>query len=470
MPFNWQEIPIGLRLFQNLDESVLSSSMVALENAFITEAKGQSRFPGLKPFVTVPDGGRVYLNEWRGDLVAATNRGRIYRIGMGGQIADVTGTPISGGRRIVFDQTEDELVMAAGAEIIRLAKTVTEILSESAPRATHIGYVDGYLVANEVGTGRFYHSVAGDWRNWNPIDVFTAESKPDQVSALVVTPYRELLLCGEDSIEQWERLTEGDQPFFRRWAVGEGLFAPYTLIAADNGTWAINKELEFVRFSGQISAPASDEIQIVLSGIDDWTDAWGVEMQVRGQKFLLLQAPFATNIYGTKGVTLVFDYRARRWASLYAWDSVNGAPARWPGWSHWFVNQRHFIGGEDGKIWELDQKTFDYDGMAARVFGRTAPYDRAGESDLIALRARIKRGVGDYNSEKPPVINLRVRRDSKTWSRWIERSLGRPGETDQYIEFGGFGGAHTFQIEWFVTDPVDFEIVKFEGQFQRIGS
>ena len=69
----------------------------------------------------------------------------------------------------------------------------------------------------------------------------------------LVTPFREVLCAGTESIEQFERLSNGSRPFYRRWTTGEGLAQPYTLVADVNGTYGVNGKTEFVRFQAQVS-------------------------------------------------------------------------------------------------------------------------------------------------------------------------------------------------------------------------
>lgn len=466
MAKKWVEVPINSKLFQNVKEAVLTRASAALENCFQNETGGHSRFPGLKDFTDLAGNAPVYLDEWKGDMVAVSS-GNVWRIDRLGNANNVTGTPVSGGRRATFARTEDELVVAAGGQLIRLAGSITEVLSPDAPESTHVGFIDGYVVAIERESGRFYHSIAGQYRVWDPIDVFSAESFPDYANALAVTPRRELLICGVDSIEQYERLPDGDNPFFRRWAVGEGVYAPYTVIVADNGAWTINKAREFVRFAGQISEPAGDDIGITLESVDDWEGAWGSLMHVRGQKFIVLQMPNATTIYDGKGITALYDYRQQRWFNLYGWDSDLGRPCRWPGWSHYSIWNRNFVGG-NGKVYELDAKTYDNGGDVQRMLGRTAHLDKWGESRVDNLRIRIKRGVVGSN-EGNPQISIRAIRDNNKVTRWRRKGLGLAGNRDMVIEFGGFGCAHTWQFEYFVTDACEVELVKMQAQVTRIG-
>jgi len=469
MAGQWTPIDLSAKLFQNIEEAVLRKSASALENCFINEAGGHSRFPGLKPFVTLPGAAPTYLHAWKapiGDLVAVSNS-RVYRVNQEGAISDVTGVPVSGGARVIFDETDNELVMAAGAEIIRLAKEKTEILSADAPLSTHVGYIDGYLVAVEVHSGRFQHSTANAFRTWDPLDTFSADGKPDEINGLLVSPYRELLLTGVESVEQFERLPSGTTPFFRRWSVGEGVLAPYTLVAVDQGNFAINSKYEFVRFTGQVSEAIGDDIGYTFEKVTDWTGAWATPIQIKGQKFILLQIPEATNAYGTKGITCLYDYRQKKWYNLYGWSG--GVPAKWPGCSYEEIWGRRFVGG-NGRIYELDTEVYANDGQVQRVLGRTAPMDQWGPTFVDNVRMRVKRGVGISSDDgiEPPKIGFRCVRDGQRKTKWKFKSLGRPGDDYNTIQFGAMGHAlSTWQFEWMVTDAVSVEIVKLEAELRK---
>jgi hypothetical protein len=92
---------------------------------------------------------------------------------------------------------------------------------------------------------------------------------------------------------------QADLPFFRRWLAGEGIKAPYTITWEDNAAWLVNQKSEFIRLQGQLGQVQSFAIQQNLERIDDWSEAWMVRLPIAGQRFILLQAPHATNAYGT---------------------------------------------------------------------------------------------------------------------------------------------------------------------------
>lgn len=462
MSGDWKNIPLDAKLFTNVREVALRKATAALENGFPNEAGGITRFPGLASFATLSGNAPTYLDEWQGDLVAVSNS-RIYLVNRAGTITDVTGVPISGNGRCVFDKTENELLMAAGGPILRLASGTTEILSPDAPESTHIGFIDGFVLAIETYSQRFFHCDVDDYSVWNPLSVFSANGKPDNINALIITPFREVILTGLDSVEQFERLLTGSTPFFRRWSVGQGVIAPYTIVAEDQGVWAVNKDLEFVRFTGQTSEPNSDDIGRNLSTIDDWTDAWAASAKVLGQKFIILQMPHATNAYGTKGVTLLYEYRQKKWFNLYGWDDTLAMPTRWPGWSYKQMWGRHFVGG-NGKVLELTEDTYLNDGATQRMLGRTAHLDEWGASRVDNVRVRIRRGIGGPDATAPQ-FSLRCLRDNKRYTRWHSKSMGIAGQTDMNLEFGPMGFAdRTWQFEWKVSDNTPVDIVTMQAQ------
>lgn len=464
----WADIEFSDPLFANADEAILRRAPAAAENVYANQAGGFSRFPGLSQVVTLAGEGRIYLHAWREDLLAATERGRVWRIGQDLEAEDVTGVPLVGGRRPVFTSTEEQAIVATGGPLVELSRGRTRLLSDQAPESTHAVFVDGYLIAIEPYSGRFRYCDPGEYRVWNDLSVFSADGKPDDLVAAVVTPYRELLLCGPDSIEQFERLQSGTAPFARRWSTGEGLAHPYTLVADTAGTYGVNPRAEFTRFRAQVSSEQSENIAMVLEAVDDWTDAWAESISIKGQRLVLLQAPNAWHDhYGTRGVTLLLDYRKRRWSFLWGWDETGGGPARWPGWSVASIWGRTFVGVENG-IAELSATTYQVLGKPLRTLWRSGHVDKFGPSRMDNLRIRLRRGDGSPNASRAPEIGVRVNRDNGRWSSWVWKSLGRAGDTLMVIEFGGFGAANTWQIEVACTDAVPVEFVGAVAKMERL--
>lgn len=462
-------IPITAKLFLNAQESVLTNSSAALENAYQNDLGGISRFPGLSDFASLGGADNTYLHEWKGDLIAVSSS-RVWRIAKDGTATEVTGYPVSGGGRVSFTRTPNELAMAAGGEIVRLSAGTTEELSADAPISAHIGYIGGYLLAVEANTGLLFNSGANSFREWDPIDVFAADSAPDFLNSMLVTPFQEILLAGPDSLEQFDRLAAGSStPFSRRWGINAGVYAPYTLTFVDNTAWCVNSYREFVRVSGQIAQPVSDDINgnsLATISDDAWEEAWAAPMLIAGQKFVVLQIPRATNVYGSEGITMLYDYRHQKWFSLYGWDESEHKPTGWPGVSYYSLWGRHFVGGK-GVVYELKTDTYENAGQVQRVLWRSGHLDE-GLSRMDNLSLRLKRGLANSNDARS-VISLRVRLDGKTWTKWRKQDLGRAGEDYMWVDFGMIGCADTFQIEIDMTDAADFQLIKAKALLTSLG-
>ena len=453
-------------MYTSADEAILSRSVAAIENGYENEAGGMSRFPGLTSFATFP-GNRTYLTAFKNNLIAATDLGGVYRIGATGTVQDVTGTPVSGGKRVIFAQTEDQLVLAAGGPIIELLGDKTQGLSNQAPESTHVAFIDGYLIVIEPYSGRFYYCDPGQYTTWNPLSVFTANAKPQDIGALAITPFNEMLLAGPQVVEQWELLANGTQPFARRWTTGEGIFAPYTLLADKAGTFGVNSRFEFIRFAGQMSEDVSPDVGLTLQKVDDWTGAWAQEASTSGQKFFIIQMPMATNAYGTKGVTLLFDYRAKKFSFLYGSDPVLRRQTRWPGWSTQRLWGKVFVGVPGGVAY-LDDSSFQLLGSTYPFLIRSGHVDAFGPSRIDEVRLRIKRGVGSYGARSPR-IGLRVNRDNEGFDQWQYEDLGESGDRTMEVRFGGQGCAGgTWQFELAVGDNVAVEMVKMQVYVERL--
>lgn len=459
--FSWER-----PLFAAADEAILSQAVATIENATANQAGGMTRFPGLKAFAEIP-GDRIYPVEWDGDLYAANNQGRFYRIGRDASVTDVTGVPISGGRRVMFEAGEDRLLMAAGGPIIELVGRKTVRLSNDAPETTHVAYIDGYLLAIERWSNRFQHTPPGQPTVWNAIDVFSANAKPFPVTAMLVSPYRELFLAGPKHIEQFERLPNGSQPFSRRWTTGQGIAYPYTLVSDDTGTYAINLKNEFVRFAGQVSQDQGDAVSLVLASIDDWTDAWAQAISLDGEAHIVLQMPMASNVHGTKGVTLLLALRTKRWSFLYGFDRATASASRYPAWAFAQAWGRVFA-GVPGGIAVLDRDTYENLGEPAPFLIRSGHVDKFGTSRIDGCRLRMKRGVGRRADGRMPLVGLRVNRDNEGFGQWQWEPLGEEGQTNMVVEFGPQGIADTWQFEIRVSDPVQVEFVSQQIRVERL--
>lgn len=464
-------IPLDKKLFKNVDGAMLTNMYGALENCFVTEAKGLSKFPGLKLFCDLGGDNNIHINRHGNDMIAVGSDGRTFKVDRDGNFKAITGSPVLGGGRVSFARTRDGLFMAAGKQIIKYDGVKNTILSKDAPDTYFVGHLDGYLLAVEKNSGRFQHSNLNDFYSWDALDTFAVDGSPDNIGSMLVTPFGEIVFGGEESVEQYERLAGGSAPFFKRWSAGYGISEPDTLCFADNSVWGLNSENEFSVLSGQTMQATANDVQDYVEkayGLDDLgglNNAWAYPCFVKGNKFIIFQSPDAINSHGTKGITLALDIRRGGWFELYGWNTKHGVPAIWPGKSIFKLWGKTFVGGQ-GKIYELDSDTYTNSGKPQRAFVRTAHFDDLGTMRVNKVRMTLKRGVGSYTEN--PKIMFRSNLDNKGFGLLQYRDLGNTGDGDLIIEFGAQGLADTWQFEWSVTDDCQFEVRKLQLEIDKV--
>lgn len=464
------DIPIKSKLFKNIDEEGIASSYAAQENCFINEAGGISRFPGHNVFCDIGGGSPVYPFSLGSDMIAVGGNGGWYRIDQAGNKERIKGASLLGKLRPVFTADESSLYAAAGDQIIRYDGEKTSILSKDAPIASHVQSIDNYLIANEYRSGRWVYSEASKPTSWPALNIFSAASKPDGIGAILITPFNEILVAGSESIEQFERLSTGTTPFFKRWSAGQGISEPYTLCYSDNAAWALNEDIEFVRISGQSGEVYSSDIakdieeKFSVSHISSHDKSWACSLKIKGQKFIILQFPMAVNSYGSLGVTYCLDVRQKIWFELFGWNTKTYLPNAWPGNSIHQLWGRTFAGG-DGKIYELKTDLYSNAGEIQRVYARTAHYD-IGTFGIESVTVSMKRGMGTNSTESN--IFMRTKADNGNWSRWQKRPLGVSGDKYSKIEFGQQGIGDTWQFEFMVTDACPIEIRKVQAEARSV--
>jgi len=468
---DWIDIELNKKLFKNVDESALTSTFAALENCFVTESNGISRFPGLKEFVDVGGSGELHMSRQGNDMIAVSTDGRSFKIDKNGLYSAIEGTPVLGGDRCSFARTRDGLMMGAGAQIIKYDGQKNSVLSADAPLSSFVGYLDGYVMAVEKDSGRFQYSEPNNFKSWPGLNTFGVDGNPDNINAMLITPFNEILFSGEESIEQYERYVGAQVPFFRRWSTGDGISEPWTFCYADNAAWGLNSKYEFVRLSGQTSQSVSDDIQKEIEyrysfdNIGSLDKSWAAPAYIKGQKLIIFQAPEATNFYGTKGFTAVFDIRRGQWFEIFGWDQDNGVPTLWPGRSVFMIWGKTFVGGK-GKIYQLSPETYNNDGQVQRSYIRTAHFDNLGTIRIERVKMTIKRGVGTY--EVNPKIMFRSNPDKKGFGNTQTRELGKTGNDIMDIEFGSQGIADTWQFELAVTDDCEFELRRLQVEISKV--
>ena len=446
----WRPVPINAPWYPNLPERALRSSTAVLENLYVTEAGGHASFPQLRVWKRLNTTGRVYLHTYDDELFAVTSNGRAFTIDRNKVATGRTAQQITVSSRPTFARTEDYLLIASGGPIMRFAGGGVDVLSATAPQATHVIYTAGYALALDRISGRIrYSDPVEGVTSWPLGNVFSADDKPDPITALMLTDQNDIVVCGPETIELFQVYGKITPPFYRRSSLGEGLYAPHTLCETKGaGLWCVNGHREFIQVTSGGGRLAGEAVGRILETAVDYRDAWASELHMAGQKFIVLSLPNAVSPYGRKGVTLLYDYRSRRWSSVYLWDAHLSGAVAWPVWSLASTSWGTFAGCENGLICELVENNV---GMPQRGRYRSAHIAASalvtGADQIYVSNLRLRLVVApSAGSLADLTIRVRGRMDRTDWLDWQDVAVDPHGSS--WAEFGSMGTGRTMQIEY----------------------
>ena len=325
--------------------------------------------------------------------------------------------------------------------------------TDTPSQCSHVAFLDNYIIANELGTGRFWWCDVGDVESWNALNFATAEGKPDNIVALM-SKWREILLLGTESAEIWHN--DGVTPFIRTEGafIERGSNAPYTLTSENDTYQWLDEKRNFITVTGRTPAVVSQPVYSVLQGYAKTDDAYSVPINIAGHDWILLNFP-------TGNDTLVYRPSDKTWHGHWGrWDKTNGVYHRWVANCYCYAEPwgKHFIGGIEGygKVYELSPTTYTDDGDEIRTLRRTGFVDhgtyRRKRSKQVTIKCKM--GQGSYSSTTPYLL-VRWRDDGgSVWSNERMVDLKQLGSTEFYAVLYNTGIYRSRQWEIVMSDAV----------------
>ena len=481
------KLPINETSYKNTDEEALDVFGDALIDGFIETLpdgrKVSRKRPGLgAPKLDLGTGVPVdAIYWWNGrKMVVAVSAGRAFKItNSSGTLTatELTGDTVDSGNRVTFSETGSTLtdfkvVMAARGKMSYSedAVTLTEMADAQAPvTVSHVAFLDGYILANTIGTAQFNYSSPVDFKSWGALDFFTAEAIPDDLVA-VLTAYREIYLIGEQTTEVW--YNDGTSPFSRVTMVQYGTLAAYSACFDGGDLYFLNQDKQVMRLvNGRtpqvLSIPYDEFIQTKLETVDDM---FAYIMTLEGKKWYVAN-------FITENRTLVYDIQENAW---YEWGKWENSPlealaynrilancyASCPNWGMNLVGSR-----VDGKIYDMSFDNYDDDGDAIRFVKRTGNISHGTtlkkRSNQLLWRATSGKGRSDGSTG---YFSFRFRDDGrKVWSNERQVSLGALGEYKNRKKFMRLGMYETRQYEIVHSDIAPFTLIEAEELVEVLG-
>lgn len=237
---------------------------------------------------------------------------------------------------------------------------LTRLSGSSVPRSTHVVFLDGRFVVNKVKTGQFFWSDLYS-TNINALSYATAESTPDNITAIIKFNSTELWLFGSQSVERYYGSGAANSPYARLsgGAMSFGCIAPDSIVALATGViWLGVSEFggsQIVMSNGGVPERISTHaIEEEIASYSKTTDAIAYAYQSEGHVFYVISFPSAD-------ITFCYDVSTGLWHQR-SYRNEQGLHERHRSQHHAFFNNIHIVGDyQNGKLYQLDNNTFTDD-------------------------------------------------------------------------------------------------------------
>ncbi|PHR99263.1 MAG: hypothetical protein COA78_25300 [Blastopirellula sp.] len=320
---------------------------------------------------------------------------------------------------------------------------------------------DGFFVCS-TDANKFIVSALNDGVSWGALDFGSAESSPDNVTALYV--YRnQLFVGGEDTIEGFTNTGGADFPYQRSGLFfDEGIFAPFSIVNAQDSVMFVGggkneSPAVWMQKGNALQKVSTTAIDSLLQTLTDTelADVFGWAYSQKGAYFTGFTLPHTT---------IVFDTISGRWHERKSRITTDGITTI----TRLRVNSvitaygKLLVGDSiDGRIGEMSVTEYqEYDNPIFRRIA-TQPFQNNMKSIFVpSIELTMESGVG--NAECPdPVIRMDRSVDGKTFSPERVRSIGKVGEYNRRAIWRRNGRASRFEIfRWTMTDAVKPVIIQ----------
>ncbi len=330
-------------------------------------------------------------------------------------------------------------------------------------------FLDSYFIVNEPDTALMYASAPNDGSSWDPLDVATAESSPDNLLALE-TAKGEMWAIGETTTEIWYNAgNPSGFPFSTRdgleiqigcGAANSIVEIDDLIIWLDNRGYIVQSNISpLVRDNNSgyaLQVISTEAITTEILEYSTRSDAIACTYTDRGHLMYAISFPTAQK-------TWVYDYTMKTWHERSWANLISGDP------EHHLIQyaavlENLQLGGgiRSGKIYLLKPDVYTEDSVAptrTRVVAPVYEQDIYGLIGIDNLSVRLTTGLAAQGSE--PEIAMRYSNDGGfTWSNETLRvSTGATGEYAKRVDWNRLGISREWLFEFVISDSEPFSII-----------
>lgn len=326
-------------------------------------------------------------------------------------------------------------------------------------------FVDSYFVCS-TDSKKFIRSDSNDGESWSALNVYSAESDPDDIVGLQVYKNK-LYVLGSETTEEFFN----DAGTFRRTGlfIDKGLFSPFSTIASNSAFMWIgggtNESPAIWSLSG--GSPQKVSTTAIDSALQDFTQA-----QIQ-EAFAYSYAQNGAYFVGFSLPTRTFEYNV----VTGKWNERKSQILNSKGLTEtvrWRVNSiitaynRVLCGdSQDGRVGSVEVDTYtEYGAEIVRSFA-TQPLAAEGNATIVSqLELTMESGAGDLTTEDPQ-IRMKSSPDGKKFNNYLSRSIGKIGEFYKRCIWYKLGRFPRFSVFKFtMSDPVKPVVIKLEANIR----
>jgi hypothetical protein len=419
--------------------------------------------PGIVEFAVCGSGPIRGMHKM-GGVPYVVSGGTLYSISSAGVATTIGGT-ISGSGPVSMDDNGTQLVITNGTSGYLYSTTLGFVLISDTDfnAAETVQFFDQRFYFDWKNTNKFFGSGLLDGTSYNALVFASAETRPDNVKAVLLNK-QILLVFGDESIEPWQDVGAANMPLERvpGVVIERGLAAPHATTKEDNAVFFLGEDRCKYRLDGVTP------IKISTSALDhEWqnyalvSDAYCFSYPWAGHKFVVVHFVGAN-------VTYEYDISTGLWHERESWDINGRSYGRWRGNCHLSCYNKELIGDAfSGKVGYLSDTTYEEFGCTTQALV-TSPPIHSDRKRLFIPRFEldIEAGTGITSGQgSDPQWMLRISKDGgRTFGnhqKW--RSSGKIGEYRTRLRWLKLGQAREWVFELTCSDPVKRTIIAAHG-------
>lgn len=419
--------------------------------------------PGIVEFATCGVG-PVRGAHKMGGIAYFVSGTRLYSVSATGVSLDLGGS-VTGTGPVSMDDNGTQLVITNGVNgyIYSVLGGFALITDTDFNDSETVQFFDQRFYFDWKDTNKFFGSDLLDGTSYSALMFASAETRPDNVKAVVLNK-QILLVLGDNTIEPWQNVGSANFPLERvpGVVIERGLAAPRATAKDDNSVFFLGDDRRFYRLDGLtpvgISTPAIDA---EWQGYSIVSDAYCFSYPWNGHKFVIVHFVAANK-------TWAYDIATGYWHERESWDINGRSLGRWRANCHLTCYDKELIGDAySGKVGYLSATTYTEFGTTTQGLVTSPPIHSDRKRLFIPrLEMDIEAGVGITTGQgSNPQWMLRISRDGgRTYgTRQIWKSAGAAGAYRTRLRWLKNGQAREWVFELTTSDPVKRTIIAAHG-------